>query len=103
MKSESMSEEQIKKILNDLQNSNDKIVILALMYIPRLSTEICHTNKNLHLLRNTLEDFQNHVSADISFLSAKAKNFLLRNWPELSNYKNNEPSLSIFTSSTPDF
>lgn len=88
-----MSEEQIKKILNDLQNSNDKIVILALMYIPRLSTEICHTNKNLHLLRNTLEDFQNHVSADISFLSAKAKNFLLRNWPELSNYKNNEPSL----------
>lgn len=88
-----MSEEQIKKILNDLQNSNDKIVILALMYIPRLSTEISHTNKNLHLLRNTLENFQNHISADISFLSAKAKNFLLRNWPELSSYKHNEQSL----------
>lgn len=88
-----MSEDQIKKILSDLENSNDKIVILALMYIPRLSTEISHTNKSLHLLKHSLENFQDHGSADISFLSAKAKNFLLRNWPELSNYKINEQAI----------
>lgn len=99
----------MNKILKDLQSHSEKIIILALMYIPRLKPQFNYKLENLNLMRDLLCEYQNSTNPDISFLSAKAINFLNRNWPETLQpiinqvpYSEPENTLKELTNSEPD-
>ncbi|MEE2923645.1 MAG: HEAT repeat domain-containing protein [bacterium] len=71
-----MCKRKIRKIVKDLQSNKEKTIILALMYIPRLRIDEYHQEEDLNELKTLLTEFQSSSNPDISYLSAKARNFL---------------------------
>jgi hypothetical protein len=76
-----MSLSQLKKILQDLNSTNEKLKILALMHTPRLSARNEYPVEDIQKLHHIIEKHLEYPNPDIAFLSRKAFNFLKENLP----------------------
>ena len=71
-----MANAQIQKIIKDLSSTNDKLKILALMYVPRIKDQKLFDTEEMGKLIELVNQHSNSENTDISFLAKKAKNYL---------------------------
>jgi len=93
-----MSKSKINKIVIDLQSKEEKTIILALMYIPRLRFDSYLQENQLATLTNLLHHFQSSQNPDITYLSRKAQNFLSKHYNE--QYQINKSEIKTNKNST---
>ncbi len=90
-----MSEGQIEKILSDLSSEEEKLKILALMYVSRLSEKDKHGAEPLNQLIEQVIKHQNSPSPDIAFLSKKALNHLRKEFANTLQKEQHAASQSL--------
>lgn len=71
-----MANAQLDKLLADLNSNNDKLKILALMYIPRIKDRKLFELEEMVRLMELVSEYAESPNTDISFLARKAKNYL---------------------------
>ena len=71
-----MAKAQLDKLLADLNSNNDKLKILALMYIPRIKDRRLFELEEMSQLIQIVSECAESPNTDISFLARKAKNYL---------------------------
>jgi hypothetical protein len=90
-----MSEGQLEKIISDLSSPEEKLKILALMYVSRLSERGNHEPEALNQLIDQVILHGNSPSPDLAFLAKKALNHLRKEFSSVLEKSDNSASANL--------